>query len=140
MIKKWLNKNKIAIMFILVLFLCLAIGWIVYTIYGYQLIKAVYESKSSLGWSMPTWENYLKKADKTMLSYTISFPFTIFFFSLLWKLYKYFLKRIEAGEAIGMKEDEKYIKYDILIAIVLYLICIILFFYPCLKSIKNSLK
>ncbi len=58
---------------------------------------------------------------------------------LLFKLYKYFFRKIENCKGPQYKESEKYFKYDLLIAAILYLFCTILFFYPCLKTINNSL-
>ena len=46
MIKILSKENKISTVFILTLLLSLAVGWILYALFGHQFIKAVYEGKS----------------------------------------------------------------------------------------------
>lgn len=46
MIQKWFKQNKIAGVIIIVLLLCMALGWMAYSIYGRQLIKAMYEGRT----------------------------------------------------------------------------------------------
>jgi hypothetical protein len=46
MIYKWFKENRIAMFAIGALLLCLAIGWVLYTLFGHQLINTMYEGKS----------------------------------------------------------------------------------------------
>jgi len=46
MTKNWIKDNKIEISIIVVLLLCLAIGFMSYTLFGHQVIKAMYEETS----------------------------------------------------------------------------------------------
>jgi len=46
MLQNWFKENKLLIIVAGVLFLCLAIGWILYALFGHQLIEAMYEGRS----------------------------------------------------------------------------------------------
>lgn len=46
MIKDWLKKDRILVIFISVLILGLALSWITYALFGHQLIKAIYQGSS----------------------------------------------------------------------------------------------
>lgn len=73
-----LKENKITISLVSVLVLCLTVGWILYLLFGHQLIKAVYEGKSIEALNtLIKYQNehpieyYLNRADVLAYIYTI---------------------------------------------------------------------
>lgn len=143
---RFLKENKILIILVSVLFLCTAVGWVLYTLFGHQLIRAMYEG-NSIGilnriikeQAQYPLEYYFEIANK--LFYRILFfPLCSFlFYIFLFKLYKYFFKKTEWSGGEQLQERETYFKYDLLAAGILYLSFTLLSFYPCLKSINTSL-
>ena len=72
--RKLFKENKIALFVIGAIFLCLAIGWISYSLFGHQLINAMYEGKSIgilnmviEGQAAHPIEEYYKEADELFL-------------------------------------------------------------------------
>ena len=46
MLKNWFKENKLSIIITGVLFLCSVIGWVLFVLFGHQLIEAAYEGRS----------------------------------------------------------------------------------------------
>lgn len=76
MFRNWFKENKLLIIVIGVLFLCLVIGWILYALFGHQLIEAMYEGRSIgvlnriIGGQVrhPV-EDYFKRADELFFNF-----------------------------------------------------------------------
>jgi len=66
--------------------------------------------------------------------------YDLIFYLVLFIVCKYFFKHIGPGNAVKTGgHDEKYLKHDLLIAGALYLLCTIVWFYPCLQTISSRL-
>jgi len=139
MIRDWFKRNQIVAISILVLFLGMVIGWFMYLNYGHQLVGNILVdvlNRINKGQTNFSLDYYFERTDRAVLFYVIFIPFTFAFFFLLTKLYGYFLKLINMV-IIKNKEEEKYIRNDLLVAFALYTVCTMLFFYPCFRFIDS---
>lgn len=73
--------------------------------------------------------------NKPLVSFLCSLPFYI----VLFKLFSYLFKKIDKNENLPQEGDKGYFRRDLLIAIIFYCFCTLLFFQPCLKNIANFL-
>jgi len=68
------------------------------------------------------------------------FFYNAIFYLIVFVICRYFFKQIASADPIKVDgHDEKYFKHDVWIAAILYLLCTMLWFYPCLGSLSSHL-
>lgn len=93
MFRNWFEENRLLIIVTGVLFLCLVIGWILYALFGHQLIEAMYEGRSIgflnriiEGQATNPVELYFEMADRLFCAYSLGFAMSIVFIYALRKI------------------------------------------------------
>jgi len=118
MLQSRFKKNRLPIIGIAVLFLCLTIGWILYTVFGHQLVEAMYEGRS-IGFlnriidkqtTHPV-RDYLEVADKLFLA---GVGFFLFFGSLVLFELKKLLIRVPDKRFFKSAGSVSWIEYLVL--------------------------
>ena len=94
MLQNRVKENKLLIIVTGVLFLCLVLGWILYTLFGHQLIEAMYEGRSIgflnriiKGQATNPVGFYFDKADRLFFALLLGIPTAVIVFMCLKRIF-----------------------------------------------------
>jgi hypothetical protein len=96
--------------------------WLLYAAYGHRVIQEMYAGRSVWplngvirNWNSLPLEHYLKKADGIFLRILFLPLFSFFFYKYLFKVVRYFFKKIKEAGSARPEEEKRYFRYDLLI-------------------------
>jgi hypothetical protein len=123
-----------------------AISVPLYYVFGEQLVRDIYAGKSlgilnSLITQQDSYsvEHYLQVVNETFWMRIVGFPLTFLFAALVYKILKYFFVRLPSPAVAPSTEEGGVFKNDWLVALVVYCLLTIVYYYPCLSTMGTHL-
>jgi hypothetical protein len=139
------RENRLFLRVAAVMLVCVLLLSAVYLLFGTQIIRDLYTGKleSFLGMRVHPdqrpLEEYLHDINQRFVTYLVLAPLlTLLCFFLLYKAFKFLFSKIEANpptKTVGVMEFQR----DWLIALGIYVLITIIYFYPCLATINSAL-
>jgi hypothetical protein len=132
---------------VIILTAALALLAIIYWVFGRQLIRDAYDASVSgkptisfIDHRQATLEHYFERGDKIFWEFLFfGVPLTLLFWFGLWKLVRKLLGLTTADDAIDDLTPTRLIRFDWLLAIALYTVLTIVYFWPSLSTMSTAL-
>jgi hypothetical protein len=138
------SRQRFVIAVVVLLATLVAISVPLYYVFGEQLVRNIYAGKS-LGLlnslitqqdSFPV-EHYLQVVNETFWMRIVGFPLTFVFAVFVYLVLKYLFLKIEDED--HSEPASNIVRGDVLLALGVYSLLTVMFFYPCLSSISTHL-
>ena len=143
----FMRNNRVFLIVAGAVFVFTAIVWLLYAVWGHQLVESVYNGES-IGFlnrtiteqSSRSLEFFLQRTDKIFYEEVLFFPLlNLFFYFALFKSLKYLLQNSESSIVRFPDRRLRSVNADLLIAGGIYCIFTLVFFSPYLDCIASHL-
>ena len=138
------NRHRFVIVVVILLATFVAISIPLYYFFGEQLVRDIYAGKS-LGilnglitqQAQYPVEHYIQSFAESFWMRIVGFPLTFLFAALVYNILKYFFVRLSSPAVAPSTDHETPFKYDWLLALAIYCLLTIVYFYPCLSTMNT---